>query len=111
MSGEDKLIEMLKESITEKDIPSEDLRWVSQVIGLEATLRLILGFGGTPIYIPIAAKTHLQREYARRAFNGSNSSTLAISLGVSQRTIYDWVRERAEEAKCAQGDLFGERVH
>jgi len=78
-------------------IPQGDMRLVADVIGADATRLLMLELPKTQIYIPQPVEFRMW--YIRTHFNGENIRELADALGVSQKTIYDYVKRMYSEKR------------
>jgi len=73
---------------------SDDLKRIGREIGRTALIKLILANAGLPIYVSVHAKTALKKAFLRANYNGSNARQLALLLGVTVRTIQNWLDER-----------------
>jgi Mor family transcriptional regulator len=87
------------EEFTREMLP-EPHRRLSEVIGVEATIRLCEAYGGAPLYIPKldALKAARRDERIRAEYDGMNTQVLARRYGVSRRTVQAVV-SRAGRAK------------
>ncbi len=86
-----------RHKIKHDDLPDE-LRYVADLIGMEALLRLIGGFGGSPLNLPTIgsiAKNARNRAICSE-FNGKNYRELAVKYGLTVR----WVRIILAKGGC-----------
>lgn len=90
-----------------EDLPSEDLRWIAEVIGVQNAVKLAMEIPGINLYISKKTKRDLQRAYVRRVANSDNIKSLARAMGYSTRTLYQWISEDdIAGRKVVQGTLF-----
>ena len=92
----------LKE-LTSKDLP-EPYQEISQLVGLEGTLKLADKYQGTSIYLPKldAALRKIRDEKIKQEFSGSNHRELARKYGLTEI----WVRQILAEKGPDQMSLF-----
>lgn len=85
----------------------DTVRDLIELIGLEATLKLVVHYGGQPIYIRQfdGAFQNLRNARIRKEFTGSNHVALSKRFGLSLSSIYDILRRPPEHK---QDSLFGE---
>jgi Mor family transcriptional regulator len=89
--------------VTIDDLP-DDLADIAQVIGLEATLKLVDARGGESIYIHKADR--VAREARNRKicteFNGRNYRQLAQSYNLSESQIRSILNENRKKSRCGK---------
>ncbi len=90
------------EDFTREMLP-EAHRRLSEVIGIEATIRLCEAYGGAPLYIPKLDALNAARrdERIRAEYDGMNTQVLARRYGVSRRTVQAVVSQAAERGRRA----------
>ncbi len=89
-------------------IPEGDMRLIADVIGPDAARMLMLKLGKMNFYIP--QPSEFREWYVRTHFTGKNYQELAFELGVSPRTVHEYVRKmysRPAGDEPRQGTLFG----
>lgn len=79
-----------KNEVTQEMLPAAH-RKLSDVIGVEATLKLCEAFGGESLYIPLTDAVYaavrrkwIREEYAQR---GANTRWIARKYGLSEREV------------------------
>ena len=65
--------------ITEENLPNDDLRLVSTIIGLDATAKLMCEIPGTLISIPKNATVPARIAYIKEHYDGTKKSRLELS--------------------------------
>ena len=93
--------------LKESDLPTQ-YREMSEIIGLENTIRLAEYFGKTGFYFVsldgvISAK---KREYISKNFNGSNHREMARATDYSLVWVYKIIEENRAISKIKQRMLF-----
>lgn len=78
-------------------IPDGDMRLVADVLGPDAARLLMLRLPKTPIYIP--QPVEFKRWYVKAHWTGDNVRELADALGVSHKTIYEYVKAMYSERR------------
>lgn len=69
------------------DIPSEHMQMVAAQCGISVAISLMQKVPGLELYIPSASKKAIDRNYLRSTFNGSNTASLAVHLGIDNDKI------------------------
>lgn len=87
-------------------VVSGSIRELVELVGLEATIKIVARFGGQPVYIQQwdGAFRELRNERIRKEFTGNNHAALTRRFGLSLSTIYEILRRPPEHK---QDDLFG----
>lgn len=83
------------ETLSMDDLPNEGLRYIAAACGMEIAKSLIVHCPGLEFRIPmrpnrIAAKRHIEINW-----DGANAKALARETGMSQRFVYDVLREKS----------------
>ncbi len=81
-----------------REMLPEAHRRLSEVIGIEAMIRLCEAYGGAPLYIPKLDALNAARrdERIRAEYDGMNTQVLAQRYGVSRRTVQAVVSQAAD---------------
>ena len=81
-----------------REMLPEAHRRLSEVIGIEAMIRLCEAYGGAPLYIPKLDALNAARrdERIRAEYDGMNTQALARQYGVSSRTVQTVVSRAAD---------------
>lgn len=89
--------------ITIEDLP-EDLADIAQLIGLEATLKLVSARGGESIYIHKADRVALSARDRKicKEFNGRNYSDLAQTYNLSVSQIRSILNDGRKKSRCGK---------
>ncbi len=85
----------------------ESIKDLIELIGLEATLKLVVHYGGQPIYVQQfdGAFRQMRNARIRKESNGANHVALSKRFGLSLSTIYDILRRPPEHH---QTSMFGD---
>ena len=71
---------------------------ISEIIGLDATLKIYLRFKGQQVNFPVRLyNPHLIQKNVIKEFDGTNISELAQKYDYSERTIRRMIRDSVEE--------------
>lgn len=92
----------LLDKLTLEDIRGEG-RALADVVGIEAFKNLIRYYGGTSkLYVPSMDKVviPIRDELIRREYNGENIHELVRRWGLTERWIYEIVKDKAKEIKA-----------
>ena len=92
----------------EQELYNSVYREISEIIGLEATLKLYLRFKGQQVTFPVRLyNPHLIQKNVVKEFDGSNISELARKYDYSEKTIRRMIRDSLEELEeeKAEDDL------
>lgn len=88
-----------------EDLKSETMRELAEVIGFDATMRLVETYSGMVIYVPKmdSVLSAIRARLIREEFDGTNARKLAIRYNVSE----SWVNRVVNERGCyGQMDMF-----
>lgn len=91
-------MQLTPEKIRESDL-NEDTRMICEVIGMEATLRLIEIYGGTRLHIqsPVSLRQRIQRERAREMYDGTNALEVCQATGLNPRRLRELIKKQQGE--------------
>lgn len=84
----------------ERELYNSVYREISEIVGLEATLKLYLRFKGQQINFPVRLyNPHLIQKNVIKEFDGSNIPELARKYDYSEKTIRRMIRDSLEESE------------
>ena len=84
----------------ERELYNAVYKEISEIIGLEATLKLYLRFKGQQITFPVRLyNPHLIQKNVIKEFDGSNIPELARKYDYSEKTIRRMIRDSLEESE------------
>ncbi len=73
---------------------------ISEIIGLDATLKIYLRFKGQQVNFPVRLyNPHLIQQNVIKEFDGTNITELAQKYDYSERTIRRMIRDSVEETE------------
>lgn len=81
------------------DLPSEDLRWIAQEHGIETALSIWSGFAGTSVRFPLKLPQPFCLRFIREHFPDMSVNQLARALGISTRTVQEYIGARPKARK------------
>ncbi|OGI25437.1 MAG: hypothetical protein A2287_03430 [Candidatus Melainabacteria bacterium RIFOXYA12_FULL_32_12] len=94
-------MEIWEKSLTIEDLPSEDLKIVADLYGVEFALKLMNDLPGVIINVPSNALKKIRNRYICRNYDGSKKSrmTLALECDVTEGYIKRivWLNKRNNE--------------
>lgn len=100
--GNGKMVEFCHKEV--KDVEKEVelyntvYKEISELIGLDATLKIYLRFKGQQVTFPVRLyNPHLIQQNVIKEFDGTNISELAQKYDYSERTIRRMIRDSVEE--------------
>ncbi len=76
------------------DLLSGDERLIAEYCGIDTLISLWENLAGLNLYISGAPIMKARKRYIQTFYNGRNAKELAALLGVSDRFVYQVVRER-----------------
>lgn len=83
----------------ERELYNSVYREISEIVGLEATLKIYLRFKGQQVNFPVRLyNPHLIQKNVIKEFNGSNIPELARKYDYSEKTIRRMIRDSLEES-------------
>ena len=84
----------------ERELYNSVYREISEIIGLEATLKLYLRFKGQQVNFPVRLyNPHLIQKNVVKEFDGSNIPELARKYDYFEKTIRRMIRDSLEESE------------
>lgn len=83
------------------------MKMVAEVIGDEATRRLMVELGGIYLYIPKVSRDEIA---AMLQVNGYDAKEVAVAFNVSLRRVYRILQELRFEKRYKQLDLFDKHI-
>lgn len=75
--------------VTIDDLPTEDIKLIAEIAGLDAALKLSIQFGGDTIYFPKKETLTRSRRNSviKKQFNGKNKQALFKKFNLTKRHI------------------------
>jgi Mor family transcriptional regulator len=87
----------------ERELYNAVYKEISEIIGLEATLKLYLRFKGQQVTFPVRLyNPHLIQQNVIKEYDGSNIRELARKYDYSEKTIRRMIRDSLEEVDEVQ---------
>ena len=87
----------------ERELYNAVYKEISEIIGLEATLKLYLRFKGQQVTFPVRLyNPHLIQQNVIKEYDGSNIRELARKYDCSEKTIRRMIRDSLEEVDEVQ---------
>lgn len=85
----------------ERELYNAVYKEISEIIGLEATLKLYLRFKGQQVTFPVRLyNPHLIQQNVIKEYDGANIRELARKYDYSEKTIRRMIRDSLEEIDC-----------
>lgn len=89
---------MIEDEIQYADLP-ENLKSVADVIGIDATRKLIQTHAGTKIYVPsIKSLPTVMRRLVSRTYKSKSVQEIARQLSISERTAQKFIQELNQDS-------------
>ena len=89
----------------ERELYNSVCREISEIVGLEATLKIYLRFKGQQVNFPVRLyNPHLIQKNVIKEFDGSNIPELARKYDYSEKTIRRMIRDSLEESEEEASD-------
>jgi len=82
------MLQELYKEITLEDMPG-DMRLVAESLGIETAINLMREFAGVTFSVPRLGFKKFMSRYIISNYTGSNARQLALKFGVTERTIYE----------------------
>lgn len=84
--------------ITEDNLPTDDLKYLCSIIGIEATKKLMINAAGEKFSIHAHCNQSYKRQYIIDNFDGTRKSILEIvrACKTTQRFVYKVLEEQAK---------------
>ena len=103
-NGEEKMVEYCgrERDYVEKEseLYNTVYKEISEIIGLDATLKVYLRFKGQQVNFPVRLyNPHLIQQNVIKEFDGTNITELAHKYDYSERTIRRMIRDSVEETE------------
>ena len=102
--GNEKMIEFCRKELSDVERESElyntVYKEISEIVGLDATLKIYLRFKGQQVNFPVRLyNPHLIQQNVIKEFDGTNVTELAHKYDYSERTIRRMIRDSVEETE------------
>lgn len=89
----------------ERELYNAVYKEISEIIGLESTLKLYLRFKGQQVTFPVRLyNPHLIQQNVIKEYDGSNIRELARKYDYSEKTIRRMIRDSLEESEETERD-------
>lgn len=95
----------LYENVTLEDMPTDDMREIAEICGVDNTVEIMRIFAGLTINVPANFSKKLVDKYIKKNYNGSNMKKICRVCGVSSRYVFKLTKTTADER---QMKLFAE---
>lgn len=93
----DKEVDFLKKEV---ELYNDIYKEISEIVGLEATLKIYLRFKGQQISFPVRLySSHLIQQNVIKEYDGTNITELARKYDYSEKTIRRMIRDSVEDAE------------
>lgn len=76
------------------DLPNDELRLVAKDFGLSVAIGIWRRLAGTPLSLPTRFPRDFAIRFIRAHYDGHNAPQLARSLGLTMRTVQDYLGAR-----------------
>lgn len=104
----DKVLEYRREVDTMKkeiELYNDIYKEISEIVGLEATLKIYLRFKGQQISFPVRLyNPHLIQQNVIKEYDGANIAELAQKYDYSEKTIRRMIKDSLEEDQTENED-------
>ena len=98
----DEEVDILKKEI---DLYNDIYKEISEIVGLEATLKIYLRFKGQQISFPVRLYSpHLIQQSVIKEYDGTNIADLAQKYDYSEKTIRRMIKDSLEEERSEDID-------
>ncbi len=98
----DEEVDILKKEI---DLYNDIYKEISEIVGLEATLKIYLRFKGQQISFPVRLYSpHLIQQNVIKEYDGTNIAELAQKYDYSEKTIRRMIKDSLEEERSEEND-------
>lgn len=89
----------------ERELYNDIYKEISEIIGLEATLKMYLRFKGQQVTFPVRLYSpHLIQQNVIKEWDGTNIAELAQKYDYSEKTIRRMIKDSLEEDKAEDED-------
>lgn len=104
----DEVVEYVEEvDIMKKEVElyNDIYKEISEIVGLEATLKIYLRFKGQQVSFPVRLYSpHMIQQSVIKEYDGTNISALAQKYDYSEKTIRRMIKDSLEEDKAEDED-------
>jgi hypothetical protein len=99
-----KSFEEYLQNLTPEDFPSEDMQFIAENLGVEASLFLLKNFEGSNLAVPQKLMNKLKMKYIQHTWNGTSFQLRRFSseFGLSEKTIRKYLDCEDEAGTCQQ---------
>lgn len=87
------LIDEILAELRIEDLPNDELRDLAEIIGLEATVRMMCHWAGMQVRVPVTGLRNVQKKYVQAVYDGSNIGRIAQRLGITYRTVERYIKD------------------
>lgn len=101
----------LLSQLTLEEMPSDDLKDIAMLVGVENAFKILHKFRGRSVYFPSYWQRNIVQKFVSHKYNGENTKELAKELDVSETTIRQAAaRKRVDGpfAKPQRGERIGQ---
>jgi len=85
--------------LTIDDLTSEHMHLIADRCGVNAAVSLMQHMPGIELYIPAAGKKIMELQYIRSNYNGHNTASIAIHLGITRKKVELLSKSKIEYSK------------
>lgn len=97
----------VKDVEKESELYNTVYKEISEIVGLDATLKIYLRFKGQQVNFPVRLyNPHLIQQNVIKEFDGTNVTELAQKYDYSERTIRRMIRDSVEELDNIEDDVY-----
>ena len=97
----------MKDVEKESELYNTVYKEISEIVGLDATLKIYLRFKGQQVNFPVRLyNPHLIQQNVIKEFDGTNITELAQKYDYSERTIRRMIRDSVEEIDSVEDDVY-----
>lgn len=88
--------------LTAEDFPTEELKAVASIAGVEATFKLLQMFAGQSIYFPKHWSKNFAPKFISEVWDGDNSRDICKTLGISRTKLFELLNDKAVKSKLTK---------
>lgn len=98
----DKEVDILKKEV---ELYNDIYKEISEIVGLEATLKIYLRFKGQQVTFPVRLyNPHVIQQNVIKEYDGTNIAYLAQKYDYSEKTIRRMIRDSLEDNEVVGGE-------